>query len=66
MSNKMVRFHSFILKQKPSVQKMSISRLLDRLDKTHFSIYVKDEKSLKNHLSAVIFERSLEGNKALK
>ena len=61
-----VRFHSFILKQKPSVQKMRVARLLDKLDKTQFSVYAKDEKSLRDYLSNIVFERSLEVKKALK
>ncbi|VUT26915.1 MAG: hypothetical protein MASP_01768 [Candidatus Methanolliviera sp. GoM_asphalt] len=59
MSSNNVRFHSFILNQKSSVQKMSISRLLDKLDRTRTEIYVKDERALRYHLNNILFERSL-------
>ena len=59
MSDNKVRFSAFIREQKPSIQKMRVARLLDRLDKTHFSVYVKDKRALREYLSNILFERSL-------
>ena len=57
MSDDNVRFHAFILKQKPSIQRLRVVRLLDKFDRTRGEVYVKDQRALRDHLNGVIFEQ---------
>ena len=60
MSDNKVRFSAFIQEQKPSIKRMSVARLLERLDRTRTEIYVKDARALRDYLANILFERALE------